>query len=140
MWFFWVVWHNKLKYVYFIALKYQEKYKFLFVDFLLKFKRLNRAMTLFFVSLLLYLYFSCWKLCHVPLGREKILSSTSWHSVSKKKNRFLKIYQEINIFPQVTSLITQPSSQKDSNWNAVLSLCLQKLVCSTIHWPFYRSK
>lgn len=74
---------------------------------------------------LLYVYFSCWKLCHVPLGREEILNSTSWHSVSEKKNRFLKIYHEINIFPQVTNLIIQPFSQKNSNWNAVQPRCLQ---------------
>lgn len=117
--------HNKVSYAYFIVFKYQEKHKFLFVDSLLKSKGLNIGVTLFFFSPLLYLHFSCWKLCHVPLGREKIPNSTSWHSVSEKKNRFLKIYHEINIFPQVTSLITQPSSQKNSNWNAVLHLCLQ---------------
>lgn len=118
--------HNKLKIVYFIVFKYQENPNFLFVDSVLKFKGLNKAMTPFFLFLLLYLHFSCWKLYRVPLGREKILNSTSCHGVSEKKNRFLKIYHEINTFPQVTSLITQPSSQNNSNWNAVWPLCLQK--------------
>lgn len=82
-------------------------------------------MTKYFLFPLLHLYFSCWKLFHVPLGREEILNSTWWHSVSEKKNCFLKIYHEINTFPQLTSLITQPSSQNNSNWNAILPLCLQ---------------
>lgn len=115
--------HNKLKTVYFIVFIYQENS---FVDSVLKLKGLHKATMLFFLFSLLYLHFSCWKLYHVPLGREKILNSTSWHNVSEKKNRFLKIYHEINTFPQVTSLITRPSSQKNSNWNAVWPLCLQK--------------
>lgn len=132
--------HSKLKYTYFIRLYNQGKHKFIFVDSLLTFRELNITMTQYSFYPLLQLHFSCWKLFCVPLGREEILNSTSWHSVSEEKNRFLKIYHEINIFPQVTSLITQPSSQKNSNWNAVWPFCLQNSVCSTIHWPFYRSK
>lgn len=82
-------------------------------------------MTKYFLFKLLHFYFSCWKLFHVPLGRKEILNSTWWHSVSEKKNCFLKIHHEINTFPQLTSLITQCSSQNNYNWNAILPLCLQ---------------
>lgn len=45
--------------------------------------------------------------------------------VSDKKNHFLNGYHEINIVPQVTSLIIQPSSQKNPQGNVCTAFILQ---------------